>query len=102
MLIKICVCRSPEYGIRVGPGVEGGPQGLLKDLQARLPAADDIRASEYLLDYFLHTLRGLQDIISLPQFQQGQLQVGHCACLCHDGPVNMLAMRFVDQMCRFQ
>lgn len=100
MLIEICVCRSPEYGIRVGPGVQGGLQGLLQDLQTRLPAADEIRASAYLPDHFLHTLRGLQDIISLPQFRQGQLQVGHCACAFHhDGPVYMLAIVAGSQIC---
>ncbi|KAK9832294.1 hypothetical protein WJX74_005497 [Apatococcus lobatus] len=67
--------RLPEYGIRVSPGVEGGPQGLLEDLQVRLPAEVEVSASEYLPDYFLHTVRGLQDMISMPQFKAGQMQV---------------------------
>ena len=71
-------CRLPEYGVRVGPGVEGGPQGLLQAVQALLPAEDDVKASDFLPDHFLHILRGLQDVISMPQFRQGHVQVRAC------------------------
>ena len=69
------LCRTPEYGIRIGPKHPGGCQGALQQLQGLLPADDELRLSDYLPAHFIHIPRGLQEVLSLPQFHVGQLQV---------------------------
>ncbi len=68
-------CRAPEYGIRVGPEYAGGVISLLQQLQSSAAEESDARASHYLPAHFLHVPRGLQQILSLPEFHASHLQV---------------------------
>ena len=59
----------------MGTGYPGGVQGLLENLQSVMTAEDELRVSDYLPAHYLHAPRGLQQIIALPEFHAGQLQV---------------------------
>ena len=59
-----------------------------------MAAGNELEVSDYIPAHFLHASRGLQQIIALPEFQSGQLQV-----LALRRQTGCLLLRHLDTRC---